>query len=220
MNKFLCLILVLVVSFVSACNTNKNDVNQLTVYVVRHAEAYKNLNPLPNMPKEKLDSLTPKGVEQANLIGKALKKVDIATIFTSPTGRTKETGAIIGQAFSSPVNVMTSPALVSLNNGKDEKGNSNTFEWRETQWDKNLDPKPNGGESMQEGAMRIIGFVNQYRQSNKGTSIVLVTHGDICAAILGQAAKTPYAMRYKKHTIPTGSFKKIVIIGNNWYLKD
>jgi len=36
-----------------------------TVFIVRHAEAYKNVSHPPDMPKEKVDSLTPRGIEQA-----------------------------------------------------------------------------------------------------------------------------------------------------------
>ncbi len=218
MNKFLLLSFVFLVGIVSGCSTNKSS--QLTVYVVRHAESFKNLNPLPDMPKEKLDSLTPKGIQQASDIGKKLKNVEIAAIYTSPTGRTKETGLIIGRELALPKNVVVSTELVALNNGKDEKGNANSFEWREAQWAQNLDPKPNGGESMEEGVSRIVNFVKQNQQKNKGKAIILVTHGDMCAAILGQTDKTPFAMRFKKHSIPTGSFKKLVIIENNWYLKE
>lgn len=218
MNKFLFFSFVFLVGIVSGCNTKKNS--QLTVYVVRHAESFKNVNPLPDMPKEKLDSLTPKGIQQANDIGKKLKNVEIAAIYASPTGRTKETGLIIGRALALPKNVIISPELVSLNNGKDEKGNANSFEWREAQWVQNLDPKPSGGESMEDGVSRIVSFVVQCQQKNKGKAIILVTHGDMCAAILGQTDKTPFAMRYKKHSIPTGSFKKLVIIEKIWYLKE
>lgn len=217
MKKIFLFVLIFGTGFLFSCSKNKSS--QLTVYVVRHAESFKNINPVPDMPKEKLDSLTPKGVQQASEIGKALKNADIVAIYTSPTGRTKETGQIIGKALASHKNITVSDALISLNNGKDEKGNANTFEWREAQWAKNIDPKPIGGESMKDGVERSVTLVQQNQKKNNGRAIVLVTHGDICAGILGQIDNTPYANRFKKHTIPTGSYKKIVIIEDNWFLK-
>lgn len=44
----------------------------LRVYIVRHAEAYKNVPHLPSTPEEKLDSLTPKGLMQAAPVGDGL----------------------------------------------------------------------------------------------------------------------------------------------------
>lgn len=217
MKKILLFVLIFGAGFLFSCNKNKSS--QLTVYVVRHAESFKNINPVPDMPKEKLDSLTPKGIQQASEIGKALKNADIVAIYTSPTGRTKETGQIIGKALASPKNITVSDALISLNNGKDEKGKANSFEWREAQWAKNIDPKPIDGETMQEGVERSVTLVKQNQKKSNGRAIVLVTHGDICAGILGQVDNTPYANRFKKYTIPTGSYKKIVIIEDNWFLK-
>ncbi len=217
MKKILLFVLIFGAGFLFSCNKNKSS--QLTVYVVRHAESFKNINPVPDIPKEKLDSLTPKGIQQAIEIGKALKNADIVAIYTSPTGRTKETGQIIGKALASPKNITVSDALISLNNGKDEKGNANSFEWREAQWAKNIDQKPIDGETMQEGVERSVTLVKQNQKKSNGRAIVLVTHGDICAGILGQVDNTPYANRFKKYTIPTGSYKKIVIIEDNWFLK-
>lgn len=218
MKNFFLIAFILGTSFLVSCNKNKNS--QLTVYVVRHAESFKNLKPLPDLPNEKLDSLTPTGVQQASEIGKALKNADIVAIYTSPTGRTKETGQIIGKTLASPKNITVSESLISLNNGKDEKGNANSFEWREAQWAKNLDPKPIDGETMQEGVGRSIKLISQNQKKHNGRAIVLVTHGDICAGILGEVDNTPYANRFKKYTIPTGTYKKLAIIENKWFIKN
>ena len=50
----------------------------LRVFVVRHAEAFKNLAESVDLPPEKLDSLTPKGIVQARALGVFLKEKSIA----------------------------------------------------------------------------------------------------------------------------------------------
>jgi broad specificity phosphatase PhoE len=53
---------------------------------------------------------------------------------------------------------------------------------------------------------RAIAFVRSLE--GRGT-VVLVTHGDIIAAVLGEAAGTPAAERAKKHDVPTGSWSEV-----------
>ena len=46
----------------------------LRLILVRHAEAYRNLSNRSEVPAEKLDTLTPRGVLQADAVGRALKE--------------------------------------------------------------------------------------------------------------------------------------------------
>jgi broad specificity phosphatase PhoE len=55
---------------------------------------------------------------------------------------------------------------------------------------------------------RALRFV---RSLAGGGTVVLVTHGDIIAAVLAEAAKTPEAEREKKHQVPTGSWSEVAL---------
>ena len=45
----------------------------LRVYLVRHGQAFSNLDPTPNLPPEKLDRLTATGIDHAERAGRALR---------------------------------------------------------------------------------------------------------------------------------------------------
>lgn len=67
----------------------------LRVYLVRHGEAYRNVPHPADMPEQKLDSLTPRGLTQAAGAGKILKGKGVVAVIASPTGRTRQTAAAI-----------------------------------------------------------------------------------------------------------------------------
>lgn len=94
----------------------------LRVFLVRHAEAYKNVLHLPSTPKEKLDSLTPKGHKQAASVGKFLEGKGVVAVVTSPTGRTRETAEAIGKALSLDQVYTEDNAFASLKKGKGPNG--------------------------------------------------------------------------------------------------
>ena len=68
-----------------------------TIYLVRHAEAEVNLNPLT--PSES-DVLTENGLKQAQLVATRLKDFPIETIYTSKISRALRTAEVIGSAFN------------------------------------------------------------------------------------------------------------------------
>jgi hypothetical protein len=106
------------------CSDKQNDINTedgkandtatasavLRLILVRHAEAYRNLPGRQSVPDSMLDTLTPRGIKQADAVGKALKEsgVQVATVLTAPTGRagqTARTGAV-----PAPVRCSAAPA--------------------------------------------------------------------------------------------------------------
>ena len=95
-----CIFLVLLINGGCATDTTQKPTAEpsvLTVFVVRHAEAYKNLPLHLHMPKEKQDSLTPDGLKQAKKAGKYLKDKSIMAVVASPTGRTRQTARLISE---------------------------------------------------------------------------------------------------------------------------
>ena len=69
----------------------------MTVSVVRHAETYKNVFRLPKIPEEKLDSLTPKGTQQAKKAAVYLKGKNVVAISGENGHLVLAKGAVEGQ---------------------------------------------------------------------------------------------------------------------------
>jgi len=191
----------------------------LSVFIVRHAEAYKNLPHPAEMSKEKLDSLTPKGIKQAIAAGRLLKDKGVVAVITSPTGRTRQTAEAIAKSIG-----LTNPpdvdvAFSSLKKGKTPGGESVTWSWREKQWQAGHDPRPQGGESLKDGMDRAGLAIEELAKKHPGKAMVIVTHSDICAALIGKAEKTPLAECYRKHKVPLGSTSEISVSAQTWILK-
>ncbi len=190
----------------------------LRVYIVRHAEAYKNVLHLPSTPKEKLDSLTPRGHKQAAALGRFLKGKGVVAVITSPTGRTRETGDAIGTALGLAKRFSEDKAFASLRKGETPDGRPVSWSWRKKQWKEGHDSRPEGGESLADGVARATGAIDELAREYPAQAVTIVTHGDICAALLGQAVNTPISKRYKLHDVATGSASEIIITDSGWYL--
>ena len=70
--------------------------------LVRHGEAYTNLQPPPPMPEEQRDRLTPKGREQVALLPARIAPLQPRAILSSPAGRAKETAGQLATALGLP----------------------------------------------------------------------------------------------------------------------
>lgn len=193
--------------------------NALTVFVVRHAEAYKNLTHPAEMSKEKLDSLTSKGIRQAIAVGRLLEDEGVVAVITSPTTRTRQTAEAIarGIGLTNPPDVDV--AFSSLERGKTPDGESVSWFWREKQWQAGHDPRPQGGESLKDGMDRAGHAIEELARRHPGKAVVIVTHGDICVALIGKAARTPLVECYLKHIVPLGSTSEISVSTQDWTLK-
>ena len=221
-------ILPVIVFLVSGCIQQTVDPGQgkgikghllFRVYLVRHAEAYKNIPHLPGTPEEKLDSLTPKGRRQAVAVGTYLKGKGVVAVIASPTGRTRETAEAIGNALGLDPQYSEDRAFTALTNGKTSEGRLVSWSWRENQWKAGHDPRPLGGESLADGAARAVDAIDQLVRKYSGKAAAVVTHGDICAALLGHARNTPMVRRYSLHEVRAGSISEIRITDSGWYLQ-
>ncbi len=151
--------------------------------VVRHAEAFKNLQPPPaGMTAELADSLTPRGREQARAAGSSLP-AGITAVFTSPAGRARETAQ--GLAVEPAAEVAA--ALRPLDG---------TVSWddRLAHWAGGADPRPAGGESLADGWARARALRDEVARA-PGGHVVFVTHGDVAALLLGDADGVPLLER-------------------------
>ena len=160
------------------------------VYVVRHAEAYSNLSPVPDLPPNGLDSLTARGVEQARSLAQELVGKQIDLVLHSPTGRTTQTAQIVASLLGVPR--VSTPELEPLRGA-----------WidREAVWAEGRDPSSKDRESMADGVQRALSVIRKY----DGATLIVVTHSDIAAGLVGEAEGTPTYARYLKHKPGTGT---------------
>lgn len=186
------------------------------VYLVRHAEAKKNVVHVPWILEKELDMLTVEGQRQAIAIGKFLNEKGIVAILSSPAGRTRETAQSIGQVIGWKLGYEVDPAFASLRGGKSQNGNQISWAWREKQWALGQDPRPAGGESLSDGEFCAKGSLNKLVEKFPEKSVVI--HGDICAALLGYAANTPMPKRYNTHDVPTGSVSEFIMTNTGWHI--
>jgi broad specificity phosphatase PhoE len=181
------------------------------LFVVRHAEAYKNLPFHSLMSKEKQDSLTPDGLEQARKAGRYLKGRDIVVVLASPTGRTRQTARIIAQEIGLRSVFSENPAFKSMKKGKTPEGKSVPWSWRKRQWKAGHDPRPQGGESLQDAVNRAVQAAEVLVRKYPERGVVIVTHSDICAGLAGHAESTPFHQRYGKHGVGLAAVIEIII---------
>lgn len=221
------ILLVIFLVFLNGCHSRNihEDIHPaihgkvlLRVYLVRHAESKKNVVHLPWTPEEELDTLTAQGRRQAVAIGNFLNDKGIVAIMSSPAGRTRETANAIGQVIGWKAGYEVNPAFASLRGGKSLDGNQISWAWREKQWSLGQDPRPEGGESLADGELRAKGSLEKLAGNFPGKAIVIVSHGDICAALLGYAENIPMSKRYASHNVPTGSVSEFIMTHTGWYV--
>lgn len=164
------------------------------ICVVRHAEAYKNLSPPPaDMSPDELDALTPAGWDRARELGERAPR-PVSELWASPTQRTQQTAA--GMGLSAPVKV--EPGLRPL------EGDLSWNE-RETAWAEGKDPRPEGGESLADGAARARALLDRLQaELLPAEHAVLVTHGDIAPILIGELRGTPLLERPRRDHLDTG----------------
>lgn len=182
-----------------------------TVFVVRHAEAYQNVVHLPGTSREKLDSLTSRGIQQAKKTGAYLKNKNIVSVIASPTWRTRQTARIIAEEVGLNGVFSVNPAFASMKKGQTPEGKPVTWSWRRKQWKAGKDPRPQEGESLEDATNRAVRAVEALTGKYPGKGVVIVTHSDICAGLAGHAENTPFYQRYTKHGIDLGSVIEIII---------
>lgn len=191
----------LVAAFVAGAGgcatTPRLGVDAVMVYVVRHAQAWKNVPDAP--PDADPDALTPEGQAQARAAGRWLAERRPDALVTSDTGRTRATAQAIGEAVGLAPRVVAGFGPL--------RGPS--LDRRVADWAAGRDPRPEGpdrapGESMADGAARARAALERL-VADGAEAVVIVTHGDVVAALIGEAAGTPPWERWSRHEVPPGS---------------
>lgn len=179
------------------------------VYVIRHANAWKNV-PAAKRPRAmsaaELDSLTPEGLAEAEKIGASLRGKGIAAVYSSPARRARQTAAAIAKALGLEGPIVDE-AFRTLDSGADAAASSGTARMRN--WKSGKDPQPAGGESLHEGFARASARIAALEKEYAGKAIAVVTHGEIAASLLAHAAGEDIVKGYFDHFPNEGSVHAI-----------
>ena len=155
-----------------------------TIYIVRHGQTEWNL--LGKTQGHGNSDLTPKGIEQAELLADSMTKYPIDYIYSSDLGRAYQTAEIIGNKLS--IEVEKTEALREMNFGtwegriiKDiiEEDPELYKMWRN---EPHLAKIPQG-ETLSQIKKRTDAFIKEINEKYDGKHIVLVTHS-LCARIM------------------------------------
>ena len=155
-----------------------------TIYIVRHGQTEWNL--LGKTQWHGNSDLTPKGIEQAELLADSMTKYPIDYIYSSDLGRAYQTAEIIGNKLS--IEVEKTEALREMNFGtwegriiKDiiEEDPELYKMWRN---EPHLAKIPQG-ETLSQIKERTDAFIKEINEKYDGKHIVLVTHS-LCARIM------------------------------------
>jgi probable phosphoglycerate mutase len=188
------------------------------VYVVRHAQAWKNMPSAkrpPGMGAEQLDSLTEQGQAQAKQVGARLADAGVTRVVTSPAQRARQTAeGIAGVLGTGPVDV--SRAFEPLQHGASR--DAANYRWRTDHWKRGEDPRPPDGESLGDGLARAASFVDAIGRDAPGTTLVVVTHGEITAALLSHAAGISPHAGYARYFVGEGTISDIAVTADGWQL--
>ena len=155
-----------------------------TIYIVRHGQTEWNL--LGKTQGHGNSDLTPKGIEQAELLADSMTKYPIDYIYSSDLGRAYQTAEIIGNKLN--IEVEKTEALREMN--------FRTWEGRIIKDIIEEDPelykmwrnephlaKIPQGETLSQIKERTDAFIKEINEKYDGKHIVLVTHS-LCARIM------------------------------------
>jgi len=188
------------------------------VYLVRHAQAWKNVPSLlrpSGVSGAQLDSLTEKGQAQARAVGARLRGAGATRVVCSPAQRARQTAeAIAGVLGTGAIEV--SDAFRPMDDGASRQAAD--YRWRTGNWRAGLDPRPEDGESLGDALARAAGFLDAIASATPGTTLVVVTHGEITAALLGKAAGVSPPAGYEANFVDEGTISDIAVYPDRWEL--
>ena len=164
------------------------------IVLMRHGQAFTNLDALPSPAPADPDSLTPLGREQVARTTQVLAGLEAPALIASPAGRARETASLVGRALG--IEPRAEPRLRPLELGRAPGGGELGWEARVAEWKAGRDPSPPGGESLEDVGRRVQALVEELRAPQAGRTVVLVTHSEVVAAFVGQVEGKPGAARY------------------------
>ena len=155
-----------------------------TIYIVRHGQTEWNL--LGKTQGHGNSDLTPKGIEQAELLADSMTKYPIDYIYSSDLGRAYQTAEIIGNKLN--IEVEKTEALREMNFGTWEGRIIKDIIEEDPELYKMWRNEPHiakipQGETLSQIKERTDAFIKEINEKYDGKHIVLVTHS-LCARIM------------------------------------
>ena len=155
-----------------------------TIYIVRHGQTEWNL--LGKTQGHGNSDLTPKGIEQAELLADSMTKYPIDYIYSSDLGRAYQTAEIIGNKLN--IEVEKTEALREMNFGTWEGRIIKDIIEEDPELYKMWRNEPHiakipQGETLSQIKERTHAFIKEINEKYDGKHIVLVTHS-LCARIM------------------------------------
>jgi|SRR3989344_555627 len=159
----------------------------MRVYIARHAETNYNILGLCNDSPDVNVYLTPKGIEQAELLAKTLKNVKFDLIITSNFPRTKKTARIVNQLHDA--RTISDSRINDVLTGFEGRPVSEFREARRSPKDR-WTVRLNGGESFEDEKVRVSKFLQDLKQRDE-KCILVVTHQAIARLIYANVFDVP-----------------------------
>jgi isoleucyl-tRNA synthetase len=153
----------------------RSDKPKNKYYVMRHGEAWSNVNNILDKGTNKDNHLTEKGVSQATDTAQSLKDKEVDMIIASPVLRGKETAEIVASILGVPLTFDDRLAEYDMGifdgKGRDEYFASlnGAFVAYKT--------RVEGGETHEEMMHRSLAALYEMEKKYEGKTILLVTHG-------------------------------------------
>jgi broad specificity phosphatase PhoE len=173
------------------------------LFLIRHGQALSNLDPRPKLAPEELDHLTPLGQTQADRAAALLRGQGVRLVLTSPAGRARETAGILQKALETG-EARVEDRVRPLQLGRSANGKALGWDDRQAEWKAGRDPQPPGGESLQQVVDRELDLVGVLARERVGQAVVLVSHGEVIAALVGSLQHSP-APKWEDLSLENGS---------------
>jgi probable phosphoglycerate mutase len=156
-------------------------------------------------------ALSAEGRAQAARAGEALRRRGIATVFSSPVQRARETAEIIAEAAGAELR--EEPAFAEVDFG-DWTGASfdalqDDLEWRAWNTFRGA-ARPPGGELMLEVQARAVGSLLRIAAAHPGGEIAVVSHSDVIKSVLAHLLGSPLDLM-RRIEISAGSVSRIAL---------
>lgn len=166
------------------------------LYLIRHGETGGNFE---GRFQGIVDNpLNENGIRQAQMLGTALSAAKIDVLYTSPLIRARQTAGIIAEMHGMKKLVpVVEPGLIELNGGllEGRRFSELSKEYPEVIQAMYTHPAAlecPGGETMRQVSERIVKTIHKIVSSNKGKTIVAVSHGIIISSYIHFASGKPF----------------------------
>jgi probable phosphoglycerate mutase len=167
----------------------------LRVLLVRHAQAYSNLQPPPALPPDQLDRLTDVGAANARRLAGLVRPLAPARVLVSPLNRTRQTAELLRAELGLPL-VTVEPRLRPMELGHDDAGQELDIGVRWAEWKAGRDPRPGHGESLDDVAERVLRVLQEQRRAYGPGLVVAVSHSEVISSVNGRLRGRPAWERF------------------------